>query len=593
MTEAVKERTARYRDEVVQAAKIMYIRRTPVREIKETLNINSERVIYQWAEKGGWDNMLQHETVEEAACRRLIILVEKENKTDDDYKEIQQLSNLLDKLSGIDVRKAKALQMQCKASANDGNEKEPGKRTGKKRKNDISEITAERLAEIRNELFFGYQKNWYENLAQRCRFILKSRQIGATFYFAWEAFEQAVITGENQIFLSASRNQSNIFKAYIIKFASEYFGVELKGTELIELSKDGKPWAELRFLSTNSTTSQGYSGHLYIDEVFWIPDFIKLDKLAGPIASQKKFRKTYFSTPSVKTHGAYSLWSGEKYNSRRSNKVEFDLCHKTLRGGHLGPDKIWRDIVTLLDAEKEGCNLFDVEQIREEHSDAEFDNLFMCAFMEAGLSVFSLSNLLACAVDSNVVWVDFKTGDIKRPIGNWPVWIGYDPARKGDKSSVIVLAIPQPGYEKFRVVEKLQLRGAFKHQAGEIKKLLDKYNVQFIGIDATGQGLGVYEQVKGFFRNTEPITYNLESKTRLVQKGLDVVDNGRIEWDAGQTEIPQAMLQIQQTTTGNDHITYVSNRKEETGHADVAWSLLHALSNEPLVKRRKASVGLS
>lgn len=588
MTESTKERNAPYPEEVKTAAKLMYIRRVPVREIRETLNINSDRVIYQWAQKGHWDDMLQHETVEEATCRRLITLVEKPDKTEADYKEIEQLSDLLDRLSGIDVRKAKALQIQGKAAA--GEAPAPSRNgKGRKRKNDVSSITAERMEEIRNELFFDFQKNWFANLAERCRFILKSRQIGATFYFAWEAFETAVNTGENVIFLSASRNQADIFKAYICKFAAEYFDIELKGTEVIELVKDGKPWAEIRFLSTNARTAQGYHGHLYIDEVFWIPDFEKLDKLAGAMAAHKKWRKTYFSTPSVKTHGAYPLWSGEKYNSRRTNKVEFDLSHATLRGGHKGPDKIWRDIVTVVDAEQAGCDLFDIAELRDEYSEAEFNNLFMCAFMEAGLSVFNLSKLLACAVDSNVIWPDFKK-NTSRPIGDWPVWIGYDPARKGDKSSVAVLAIPQPEYPKFRVVEKLQLRGTYEHQAGEIQKLLEKYKVQFIGIDATGQGIGVYEKVRSFFRNTEPISYNLESKSRLVLKGIDVIDNGRIEWDAEQVEIPQAMLQIQQTTTGNDNITYISNRKEETGHADVAWSVLHALSNEPLVKKRKASV---
>ncbi|MCO1337285.1 terminase family protein, partial [Microbulbifer sp. OS29] len=67
------------------------------------------------------------------------------------------------------------------------------------------EITAEQLEEIRKELFYGYQHRWHDHKSERTRFILKSRQIGATYYFAWEAFEDAIITGDNQIFLSASR----------------------------------------------------------------------------------------------------------------------------------------------------------------------------------------------------------------------------------------------------------------------------------------------------------------------------------------------------------------------------------------------------
>ena len=102
--------------------------------------------------------------------------------------------------------------------------------------------------------------------------------------------------------------------------------------------------------------------------------------------------------------------------------------------GELGPDKIWRNVVTIVDAQNQGCDLFDIDELKDEYTDPEFNNLFMCALMEAGASVFSLNDLLNCAIDSNVTWVDFKAKQ-KRPYGNHPVWIGYDPARTGDRSS--------------------------------------------------------------------------------------------------------------------------------------------------------------
>jgi uncharacterized protein YjcR len=583
-----KESNAQYPQEIKDAAKFMWLRRCSAKEIKEKLNLNNERVVYQWAKKFNWDDMLQHETVEQATARRMIVLVEKSNKDDNDYKEIDRLSNLLDKLAGIDLKKARTAKEKANAARADGSKgNNKKKRTSK---NDISSITPEQLEAVRKELFYGYQHRWHDHKDERTRFILKSRQIGATFYFAWEAFEDAILTGDNQVFLSASRNQADIFKAYIIKFAREYFDIELKGTDVIELTNDGKPWADLRFVSTNGRTAQGYHGHLYIDEVFWIPDFEKLNKLATGMASQKKWRKTYFSTPSVKSHGAYTLWNGDKYNERRTkNPVEFDLTHDTLKDGLRGPDKIWRNIVTVKDAEAQGCNLFDISQLIEEYSEAEFNNLFMCAFMEAGASVFKLDDLLGCAVDTNVVWLDFKTRT-KRPYGNNPVWLGYDPARVGDRSTVVAMAPPLAEGGKFKVLEKLDLKGSFKHQAARIKELTEKYNVQFIGIDSTGPGLGVLDEVKGFFPRATAIHYGLETKTKLVLKALDIIESGRIEWDAEHADIAQAFLQVRQTTTANDHITYKADRDSKTGHADVAWAIMHGLSNEPLTKRRTASV---
>jgi len=585
-------KTRGYPQEVKDAAKFMYLRRVPVRDIASQLNLNNTRVVYQWAEKGDWDAQLRHETVEEATARKLIILVEKEDKDDQDYKEINQLTNLLDKLAGVDLKKARAAKEKAATASGSNGGGSKNSKKGTKGKNDIGDISAEQLETIRKELFYQYQQNWYENRNERTRFILKSRQIGATYYFAWEAFEDAILSGDDQIFLSASKNQAMIFKAYIYKFALEYFDIKLKGAETIELTKDGKPWSTLRFVSTNGRTAQGYHGHLYVDEVFWIPDFAKLNKLASGMAAHKKWRKTYFSTPSVKSHGAFPLWAGEKYNEKRTNKVEFDLSHEQIHCGKLGRDKIWRDIVTVKDAARLGCDLFDIEELIDEYSESEFNNLFMCAFMEAGASVFNLDDLLSAAVDTNVVWVDFKARQ-KRPFGNNPVWIGYDPARVGDRSTVVVVAPPLEDGGKFKVLEKIDLKGTFRYQASKIKKLTEKYNVQFIGVDCTGPGLGVIDEVKTFYRRVTPIHYTLDTKTRLVLKAIDVVEARRIEWDAEHKDIAQAFLQVHQTTTGTDQITYAADRTSETGHADVAWSIMHALSYEPLTgRKRKASVGL-
>lgn len=537
----------------------------------------SERTIYNWREKFGWDNLREHESVEQAVSRRLILLTEKPNKTKADYDEMDHLFNHLEKCANIELVRAKTAKIKAGELRGDGDKGQQKEKKKKPEKNDISNITAEQLETIRKELFYDYQHTWWDNKHQRTRFILKSRQIGATYYFAWEAFEDAVLTGDNQIFLSASKAQAEIFKAYIIGFAKKYFDIELKGGDCITLSNG----AELRFVSTNGRTAQGYHGHLYVDEVFWIPDFVKLNKLASGMAAHKKWRKTYFSTPSLKTHGAYALWSGEKFNENRKTKIDIDITHAALKDGAVGPDKIWRNIVTVEDAEAKGCDLFDIDELRLEYSDAEFNNLFMCAFMEAGLSVFKLHDLLSAAVDTNVVWVDFKTGTV-RPYGNHPVWVGYDPARRGDKSTVVVVAPPLKAGGKFRVLEKITVRGSWINQANEIKTLTERYNVQFMGIDCTGPGNGVMEMVQAFYPRATPIHYGLETKTRLVLKAQDVIESHRIEWDAEHTDIPQAFLQVTQTSTGNDQITYSADRNSATGHADVAWAIMHALSNEPL-----------
>ncbi|MCV5802979.1 oxidoreductase, partial [Escherichia coli] len=89
------------------------------------------------------------------------------------------------------------------------------------------------------------------------------------------------------------------------------------------------------------------------------------------------------------------------------------------------------------------------------------------------------------------------------PFGWREVWIGYDPAKgtqNGDSAGCVVVAPPAVPGGKFRILERHQWRGMdFRAQADAIKKLTEQYNVTYIGIDSTGVGHGVYENVKAFF----------------------------------------------------------------------------------------------
>lgn len=62
------------------------------------------------------------------------------------------------------------------------------------------------------------------------------------------------------------------------------------------------------FLGTNSNTAQGRPGNLYLDEYFWISGFKKLRRAASGMASQTRYRSTYFSTPSSMAHEAYFFY---------------------------------------------------------------------------------------------------------------------------------------------------------------------------------------------------------------------------------------------------------------------------------------------
>ena len=126
-----------------------------------------------------------------------------------------------------------------------------------------------------------------------------------------------------------------------------------------------------------------------------------------------------------------------------------------------------------------------------------------------------------------------------------------------------------------------------------IRQVTLRYWVTYIGIDTTGLGSAVAQLVRQFFPGLKTFSYSPEVKTRLVMKAWDVVSKGRLEFDAGWTDLAQSLMAIRKTVTpGGRQFTYTAGRNDNTGHADLAWALFHALHNEPLEGRTAANTGI-
>lgn len=534
--------------------------------------------VHSWKRRDQWEDSDPIDRVDSSLEARLIQLIHKDPKEGKDYKEIDLLGRQIERLARVRKYSSKG------GNEADLNPKVENRNKGPRKavtKNDYSEEQQARLHAAFMESNFEHQRGWYRSgLVNRIRNLLKSRQIGATWYFAREGLDDAMETGRNQIFLSASKAQAHVFKGYIRQFAAEAADIELQGDPIV--LPNG---ATLYFLGTNTRTAQSYHGNLYMDEYFWIPKFQEFRKVASGMALHKHWRQTYFSTPSSISHEAYPFWSGELFNKGRSKseKVKVDISHGALAGGMLCPDGQWRQIVTVMDALAGGCDLFDLDQLRMEYSHAEFENLLMCQFIDDGQSVFPLSVMQRCMVDSWVVWDDFKPFT-QRPLAWREVWIGYDPSHTGDSAALVVVAPPLVAGGKFRILERRQFKGMdFEEQASWIKKMTEMYNVTYIGIDVTGIGQGVFQLVKQFFPGATPFSYNVDLKVRLVLKALDVVNKGRLEFDAGWTDLAASFMAIKKTTTPSGRqVTFEAGRSEEISHADLAWATMHALANEPL-----------
>ncbi|HCT5132668.1 TPA: terminase ATPase subunit family protein [Aeromonas hydrophila] len=565
----------------------LYFQGYKIRAIAELL-ATPEGTVGTWKSRDGWDDIKPIDRVDFAIEARMCQLIAKEVKTGGDFKEIDLLGRQLERIARVNKYSKGGNEADLNpkvANRNKGPKKAP-------ERNVVEPEQQERLIERFESTMFDYQRVWYEAGKQhRRRNLLKSRQIGATYFFAFEAFIDALVTGRNQIFLSASKSQAHIFKQYIIQFANAE-GVELKGDPMV--LPNG---AHLYFLGTNARTAQGYHGNIYMDEYFWIHGFADFRNVASGMAMHKKWRQTYFSTPSSLSHPAYKFWSGEEFNKGRpkADQIKFDLSHAHLMDGKLGGDGQWRQIVTVEDAVRGGCGLFDMAQLHSEYSEERFRNLLMCEFMDDTSSVFPLATLQRCMVDSWELWDDYKPFAL-RPLGNRSVWIGYDPAKggQGDSAGCAVLAPPAVPGGKFRVLERHRWSGMdFDAQARAIKAMCDRYNVGYIGIDTTGIGEGVYQLVKQFYPAVTAIQYNPSVKIQMVMKAQDVMNKGRLEFDSGMTDLAQAFMSIRRAVTAGGKLpTFEASRSDETSHADIAWATMQALLHEPLAGATGANTSM-
>lgn len=557
---------------VRQRAKQLYWQGYPPAEIARLMGIN-QNTIYSWKKRDEWDETPPVQRVSQSMDARLIQLTDKKDKTGGDFKEIDLLTRQLKKLS-------------------DGQQAETG--AGKKpRKRKLkNHFTEEQIVALREKILDSlswHQRGWYEQRHHRNRMILKSRQIGATWYFAREALLDALRDDvkypyqRNQIFLSASRRQAHQFRGFIQRVAEEV-DVELKGGDKIVLSNG----AELHFLGTSAATAQSYTGNLKFDEFFWVSNFTNLRKVAGAMATLKGLTRTYFSTPSGETHEAYPFWTGDRWNEKRTKaqRKAFNVGWKTLNSGLLCPDKTWRQIVTLKDVIDNGWEYTDLEEIQDENSEDEFRNLYMCEFVRDGESAFNLNALIGCGADGYDEWPDWKPF-ASRPMGNRPVWIGYDAngsSGNGDSGAICVVVPPLVPGGKFRTVETEQVRGLeFEEQAKVIENFSFKYNVQHVGIDVTGgNGEAVYQIVKKFFPMAMPYTMSMTSKRALVLKMLQLIRAGRWEYDRSERALINAFNSVRKVKTPGGFITYDTDRSRGVSHGDLAWANMLAIINEPL-----------
>ena len=575
-----------------ERARLLYAQGLSVTQISKELN-EKRPTVASWKKRDAWVRASIFENVEAAMQARMLALIGMKNKGNAEYKEYDFFMKQLERTAKI----------KRYNEGGNGAELNPNlsKRYKEDRKPAVKNLFTEEEIDALEDAFklliqpYKFQQRWVEILdgnkkhrAARILMMLKSRQIGATYVIAIWALINALRIKKNKIFLSASKAQAYQFIEYIKAFVFEVLGRNIGG-EPIVLSLEDNTQVSLYYMGTNALTAQGRHGDVIMDEFFWIRKFKEFRAVASGMASQSHFQQVYLSTPSSVLHEAYAFWTGND----GVNKKDIDTSHSALKSGRYCDDGKWRLIVTIEDAIRGGFDKLDIAQLLLEYTPERFANLFMCVFLDDSNSYFPLSVLQPTMVDSWQIWDDFTPMGSKKFAK--PVWVGYDPSFTGDRPALAVIAPPEKEGQPYRVLERIHLDHMPPHvQAQHIKKICERYDVEFLGIDTTGAGISVAEHVKKFFPNYTAINYSVESKTRMALRAKELFTRRKLHFDAGSIDIAKAFIAIKQALTGSQRqMTFVSSRSKETGHSDVAWAIMNALEKAPLASTDQINDGVN
>ena len=165
--------------------------------------------VRSWHRRGGWEESASLQQCNQSLTDRYNYLIALPGKSDADLREIRILGGEI-RRNLITLKKLENYQYDGKPTTDKDFNPKLSKR-GRKTDAQKNYLTQEQVDALEAEFhrrLFSHQRHWYENIAQRIRNIMKSRQIGATDYFSHEALIDGILHGRNKNFLSASRAQA-------------------------------------------------------------------------------------------------------------------------------------------------------------------------------------------------------------------------------------------------------------------------------------------------------------------------------------------------------------------------------------------------
>jgi phage FluMu gp28-like protein len=417
----------------------------------------------------------------------------------------------------------------------------------------VEEQLSDKFKQLKEAGKLNLRRYQYAFLTDQSRFriVNKARQIGFSWLIAFEGVSRAITLGRNQLFASASEEQSII----ILDYAREH--LQLLGIVPIQDSttKITLPnGAVLRAMPKNYRTIQGFNGDVYLDEFAWNADDYKIWRVIIPSITAIGGRVTILSTPYAKRGKFYELWTNP---NNKYSKHEIDI-YKALKDG----------MPTTIEGKKYTFDEF-INELKDALDDPDFfPSAYECKFIddfESYIPLALIEPLMQLTSDEK-----YKGEMI----------LGIDIGRHKDITSITAISTDIVKQQKFEIELS---KTPYQDQIAFINKLISNSNFVSVYIDRTGIGDAIFEGLRlrhgrkvigVWFNQKIKETLAINVKNHLEKEELLLLKNRN-------TAIHIASIKRIATPTGFKY----DCEKNEKHHADKFWSL--ALSLYPFSRTRK------
>jgi len=508
----------------------------PVAEVAVDEGVN-KGTIHAWMRQQKAEGTSPVETIEN--IKKQLSILSKRKATDAVSRKIAMLSKSLSRLERTQDKQAKAVVLaQHKPIISDiANHEEAG------------ELRRKALAGEFGELY-GYQ-HAFMSCQDQFRLVVKSRQIGFSYVAALDALIAAV-AGRNQLFLSASEEQSLILMRYVEHWAGK-MGI------VFSTDKDNEKrlanGAIIKAMANNFRTVQGFTGDIWMDEFAWYQNPKKIWHAFVPSIGAVKGRFTIMSTPFEEHSLFHDLIMDEtKYFMFTRFRVD-----------------IYRAI--------EDGLVFDLETMRALFDADTWASAYECQFIDDESSLFSIALIKEC-VDNRL---SYFTPSSKRTI-----FSGYDIGRTAHRSALAALVLQSTNIYDLAFMDILA-KASFDEQRLHLKRFMDTYPLSQMAIDRTGIGMDIAEtMVKTYRQRVRGVHFTASQKESMALNLKKLFEDKLIR-------IPNDPLLIAdihsiKRKAGARGFLYDSKQNEH-GHADRFWALALAASHIEAIVRKQGKKG--